>query len=449
MLSRGRDRVRASAGANQGTGMGSVDVVDISKRYNSVPALRDVSLEIAEGEFLTLLGPSGCGKSTLLRIIAGLEPQCRGSVAIAGAPVDHLRPKQRDVAMVFQSYALYPHMTVGDNLALPLKMRHLTAWQRLPVIGRLLPGSATERAAIDGAVAQVAEALEINHLLHRKPGQLSGGQRQRVAVGRAMVRRPKVFLMDEPLSNLDAKLRVQMRTEIKELHSRLGVTFVYVTHDQAEAMTLSDRVAVMMDGEVLQVAPPKSIYAQPADVRVAAFVGSPKINLLKGVARVGGTVEVSGASVACGHGLSAGTPVTIGLRPEALVLTDADRPDALKGKVRVVEHLGADLFVHVALACASEPLIVRADPARHETLDHGETVAVTPRCGAPLLFGSQGKRLDPAGGADGTGASVAPHGIAARHSSPLDGRLAAAPPTASGRGALPPDQASPGPVVCR
>jgi multiple sugar transport system ATP-binding protein len=211
--------------------MAQLSLSNLTKSYGQTPVLRDVSLEIAHGEFLTLLGPSGCGKSTLLRIMAGLEVQDGGSLAIGDRNVDGLRPRARDVAMVFQSYALYPHMTVGANMALPLRMRRLSVWQRLPLLGRFLPGTRRTGAEIDTTVGETANALGIGHLLGRKPGQLSGGQRQRVAVGRAMVRNPAVFLMDEPLSNLDAKLRVQMRTEIKELHRRLGVTFVYVTHD--------------------------------------------------------------------------------------------------------------------------------------------------------------------------------------------------------------------------
>jgi multiple sugar transport system ATP-binding protein len=257
-----------------------VSVRSLTKSFGNIPVLKDISLDAAAGEFLTLLGPSGCGKSTLLRIIAGLEAQDLGSVSIGERTVDGVRPKLRDVAMVFQSYALYPHMTVGENMALPLKMRRLRPWQRLPLIGKFMPGSRRISKDIMREVTAVAEAIEIAALLDRKPGQLSGGQRQRVAVGRAMVRRPAVFLMDEPLSNLDAKLRVQMRAEIKELHRKLGITFLYVTHDQAEAMTLSDRVAVMLDGELLQVAPPQEIYANPANRRVAEFVGVPKINSL-------------------------------------------------------------------------------------------------------------------------------------------------------------------------
>src|SRR5882757_790899 len=251
--------------------MSEISIRHIAKSFGAVSVLRGVSLEIEDGEFMTLLGPSGCGKSTLLRILAGLEHQDAGSVAIGGRTVDGVRPKRRDVAMVFQSYALYPHMTVGKNIALPLMMRRLSSWQRLPFIGRLLPGTAGARAEIEAAVLTTAKALGIDHLIHRKPGQLSGGQRQRVAVGRAMVRRPSVFLMDEPLSNLDAKLRVQMRAEIRTLQRELGVTTVYVTHDQSEAMTMGDRVAVMRKGVLQQVAAPHALYDDPDSLFVGAF----------------------------------------------------------------------------------------------------------------------------------------------------------------------------------
>ena len=374
--------------------MVSVELSNVSKHYGAVPALDGVSLSVAAGEFLTLLGPSGCGKSTLLRIIAGLEPQTGGSVAIAGNAVDHLRPKQRDVAMVFQSYALYPYMTVRDNVGLPLKMRRLNRWQRLPVMGRFLPGSHETRASIDADVSRVAEALEITPLLSRKPGQISGGQRQRVAVGRALVRRPQVFLMDEPLSNLDAKLRVQMRAEIKELHRRLGITFLYVTHDQSEAMTLSDRVAVMIDGQLLQVAPPQAIYAEPADIRVATFVGSPQINLLRGVAR-GGEIELPRGSFRLVEApdLPNGASVTLGLRPEAVVLNPTTATASMAGRVRQVEHLGSDVYVHIDDAGSERPLIARAAPSDLAGLMPGDSVRFGFGPTEALLFDEAGRRL--------------------------------------------------------
>ena len=240
--------------------MASVSFESLQKIYpGGVQAVADFSLDVADGEFVVLVGPSGCGKSTLLRIIAGLEQQSDGNILIGGKSVDKLHPSRRDIAMVFQSYALYPHLTVEENIAVPLRMRRLNFVQRLPLISRLLPGASAIRADIDRDVDKSMDMLDITHLRDRKPGQLSGGQRQRVAVGRAMVRDPLAFLMDEPLSNLDAELRVHMRAEITDLHRRLATTFIYVTHDQAEAMTMADRVAVMMDGELLQVDTPSHL----------------------------------------------------------------------------------------------------------------------------------------------------------------------------------------------
>ncbi|WP_076866101.1 ABC transporter ATP-binding protein [Bradyrhizobium mercantei] len=373
--------------------MASVAIEDIRKNYGPTSVLRGVSLLIADGEFLTLLGPSGCGKSTLLRILAGLEVQDAGSVLIDRRAVDGLRPKQRDVAMVFQSYALYPHMTVASNMALPLRMRGLSAFQRLPLVGRLLPGTARISAAIDVEVMRTATSLGIGHLLARKPGQLSGGQRQRVAVGRAMVRHPAVFLMDEPLSNLDAELRVQMRAEIKDLHRRLGGTFVYVTHDQAEAMTLSDRVALMVDGELLQVAAPQDIYADPDDRRVAEFIGSPRINMLDGMVRERGVIDVAGSTLAMELDVIAGAHLTVGIRSEAFHFVDHGGPDVLTGSVRMIEHMGSDLLVHLDLAGVDHPVIARLLAERAPYIAIGETLHVGVRPDRVLVFSRDGRRL--------------------------------------------------------
>jgi len=239
--------------------MASVALQSIGKSFAGVPVLRDINLDIADGEFLTLVGASGCGKSTLIRIIAGLEPQSTGTVLIGGVPVDHLRPHERQVAMVFQSYALYPHMKVFANIALPLVMSRLTLVERLPFLRLMSRRRRSVMAGINDEVRAVAKQLQIEGLLERRPSQLSGGQRQRVALGRAMVRKPAAFLMDEPLSNLDAKLRVHMRSELAELHARIGTTFVYVTHDQVEAMTMSERVAMMDTGAILQLGRPSEL----------------------------------------------------------------------------------------------------------------------------------------------------------------------------------------------
>ncbi|MGZ9724199.1 ABC transporter ATP-binding protein [Rhizobium miluonense] len=375
--------------------MASITIDHVHKSFGATSVLHGVSLSIADGEFLTLLGPSGCGKSTLLRILAGLEVQSGGSLSIGERVVDGVRPKKRDVAMVFQSYALYPHMTVAANMALPLRMRRLSSWQRLPLIGRFMPGTKVAVAGIDEDVRRTAEALGIGHLLDRKPGQLSGGQRQRVAVGRAMVRQPAVFLMDEPLSNLDAKLRVQMRAEIKELHKRLGVTFVYVTHDQSEAMTMSDRVAVMLDGNLLQVAPPQEIYADPEDRRVAEFIGSPKINLLEARVMEAGSADAAGTIFSITADVAPGDALSLGIRPEAFFLTDSHGPNVLTGSVHLVEHMGSDLFVHLDVPGHASPVIARLLAERAPHISEGQTLHLGVKPDRLLLFGADGMRIRP------------------------------------------------------
>jgi multiple sugar transport system ATP-binding protein len=381
--------------------MADLTIDRLSKSFGRTQVLRNVSLAVRDGEFLSLLGPSGCGKSTLLRIIAGLETRDTGSIAIGGRNVDALRPKARDVAMVFQSYALYPHHTVERNMALPLRMRRLGRWQRLPLIGRLLAGSARIRAEIAAEVLGVARALEIEALLGRKPGQLSGGQRQRVALGRAMVRRPAVFLMDEPLSNLDAKLRAQMRVEIKELHQRLGATIVYVTHDQSEAMTMSDRIALMTAGEILQVGTPHDLYMSPVDRRVAEFVGSPRLNVLQATLAASGDVIVSGCRIGAidhtgsdtGSDTGPARPVMLGIRPEVIGVTQPG-VGRLTARVRLIEHLGSDVLVHAAIDAQAAPVIARiaAEPAN--TVSAGQAIGIDVPPGRILLFEANGRRLD-------------------------------------------------------
>jgi multiple sugar transport system ATP-binding protein len=373
--------------------MVGLSISGVSKGFGSTQVLKDISLEIEDGEFLTILGPSGCGKSTLLKILAGLETQDSGSIFLGDRQLDGLRPKHRDVAMVFQSYALYPHMTVAGNISLPLRMRRLSMWQRLPILGGLFPGSATVREGISADVSRVAAALGIDRLLDRKPAQLSGGQRQRVAVGRAMVREPAVFLMDEPLSNLDAKLRVQMRAEIKELHCRLGSTFIYVTHDQTEAMTLSDRVVVMADGEVLQVARPQDIYSDPCDLRVAEFVGSPKINIIEGRVHSPGLVDVAGLQILVDGASGPGDRIFIGVRPEAVRFAEPGSKDAISGRVRLIEHVGADVFVHLEMAFASELLVMRLPLERASRIQLGEPLPFGLRSSELLFFDATGQRV--------------------------------------------------------
>ena len=281
--------------------MAAIEIRALRKAFDGAEVLKGVDLTIEDGEFISLVGPSGCGKSTLLRVIAGLEPQSSGEIWIDGASADGVRPSARNLAMVFQSYALYPHLSVFDNIAVPLRMKRLSALQRAPLVGRLMPARRRVERVIREDVERVAEQLEISPLLQRKPGQLSGGQRQRVAVGRAIVRQPRAFLFDEPLSNLDAKLRVHMRAEIAQLHRQLKTTFIYVTHDQAEAMTMSGRIAVMIGGELIQVGAPAAIYDDPRDIRVAEFIGTPKINAFSGRIRSDGRLEVARTCPPCGN----------------------------------------------------------------------------------------------------------------------------------------------------
>ena len=315
----------------------TIVLTDITKAYGaSPPAVRGVSLEIQDGEFFTLLGPSGCGKTTTLRMIAGLEAVSSGRIELKGRDVTNVPARDRDVAMVFQSYALYPHMTVRQNLGLNLQVR------KVP------------RSEIKQRVEEVGRMLQLDHLLDRKPGQLSGGQRQRVALGRAVIRRPNVFLMDEPLSNLDLKLREETRTELKKLHENLRITTVYVTHDQSEALVLSDRIAVMHDGVLLQVGNPQEVYRRPADVFVARFIGSPSINVFAGELKRHGTQltvempgpeEGSGALVRPINLASQVTPpngkVLVGVRPEDLALHRDPAPGRLRAIVEFVQPMGA------------------------------------------------------------------------------------------------------------
>jgi multiple sugar transport system ATP-binding protein len=368
---------------------GAVSLADIAKQFGATSVLRGIDLDIQAGEFITILGPSGCGKSTLLRIIAGLEPQSAGTVSIDGASMDGLPPDRRDIAMVFQSYALYPHLTVAENIAVPLRMRRMTRLQRLPGAG-VLPQARRIGAAIGEAVRSVAATLRLESLLDRKPAQLSGGQKQRVALARAMVRQPKAFLMDEPLSNLDAELRVHMRAEIAQLHRQLGATFIYVTHDQAEAMTMSDRVAVILEGELRQIASPGELYRDPDDLRVAQFVGTPRINVLPAAATAAG-IDVLGLALARPSGLPVGTTLQAAIRPERLSITNDT--SGLPGQVVYRENLGSDLFLHVAIEGASAPTIVRCDASALDSTAIGAAVRVAMAAEHLLLFDLEGRRI--------------------------------------------------------
>ena len=379
--------------------MASVELKGVGKSFGNVEVLSRIDLDIADGEFLTLVGASGCGKSTLLRIIAGLEVQSTGSVLIDGAPVDHLRPHERRVAMVFQSYALYPHMRVFGNIALPLVMSRLNLFERLPLLRALSLRRRRVMPEIAREVQAIAEQLQIAALLDRRPAQLSGGQRQRVALGRAMVRRPAAFLMDEPLSNLDAKLRVHMRSELADLHARLGATFIYVTHDQVEAMTMSNRVAMMDGGAILQLGRPSELYARPASLKVAQFIGTPAINLLP--ARVGSqqTVELFGMELPIRVRQPSGAQLTLGIRPEsisAMPVGSAVRSGqiALVGRLHRSENLGAEHILHVDLAApvsGSVTCRVAVEPDR--LVDAGRNVAIAFSPSACHVFDADGWRV--------------------------------------------------------
>ncbi|KAB2850787.1 MAG: sn-glycerol-3-phosphate ABC transporter ATP-binding protein UgpC [Hyphomicrobiaceae bacterium] len=305
--------------------MASVEIRDLKKAFGQTDVLHGVSIDIRDGEFVVLVGPSGCGKSTLLRMIAGLESVTGGEIRIAERVVNHVHPKERDIAMVFQNYALYPHMTVSENMGFSLKLR----------------GAA--KAEIMDRVRKAAQILGLEQLLARYPRQLSGGQRQRVAMGRAIVRNPQVFLFDEPLSNLDAKLRVAMRTEIKELHQRLKTTTVYVTHDQIEAMTMADKIVVMHDGRVEQIGAPLELYDNPSNQFVAGFIGSPAMNFFKGKVEGGRFIGNNGLNLAVNgvKSANAGTPAVLGLRPEHIRIAEGGQP----AKVHVIEPMGSETQV--------------------------------------------------------------------------------------------------------
>ncbi len=371
--------------------MAAISLKAIEKSFGETSVLEGINLDIAAGEFLTLVGPSGCGKSTLLRILAGLEAPSSGEVLIDSRMVNQVRPADRNLAMVFQSYALYPHLTVAQNMMTPLRLRDLTFTERLPFVGALTARS--KYRSLLNQVEETAKVLKIDHLLARKPGQLSGGQRQRTALGRAMVRKPAGFLMDEPLSNLDAALRIHMRSELAELHRSLQTTFVYVTHDQAEALTMSDRMAVMMDGKILQLGTPDEIYNNPQDIRVAEFVGAPKINLLPGHLDANGHA-CCGDVVLTRVAATSSDEITIGLRPEHLALCEASDPDAMKGRVVHKENLGADIYLHISLHDGAHRLVVRAAPIEGIPVSIGQDVAFKRLHGVAMAFDPQGKRVD-------------------------------------------------------
>ncbi|MBM3549176.1 MAG: sn-glycerol-3-phosphate ABC transporter ATP-binding protein UgpC [Alphaproteobacteria bacterium] len=347
--------------------MATVDIRSVHKAFGPTKVIHGVDISIADEEFVVLVGPSGCGKSTLLRMIAGLEQISDGQIAIGGKVVNDVAPKDRDIAMVFQNYALYPHMTVYDNMAFSLKLRK------------------AEKSLIDQRVRQAADILGLNPYLERYPRQLSGGQRQRVAMGRAIVRDPQVFLFDEPLSNLDAKLRVQMRTEIKALHQRLKTTSIYVTHDQVEAMTMADRIVVMHDGIVEQVGSPLELYDHPANIFVAGFIGSPAMNFYPGTLKRNGGIWVEAEDgtrlPAPGNvGGADGQKVVYGVRPEHLTLSGGS--SGVQAKVDVVEPTGADTLVFSKIAGVNTCAVFSE---RHD-FRPGQEIRLQPRLDVVHLF---------------------------------------------------------------
>jgi multiple sugar transport system ATP-binding protein len=337
--------------------MGSVTLKNIRKSYGAVEVLHGIDLQVEDGEFTVLVGPSGCGKSTLLRAIAGLETISDGEISLDDQVINHLPPKRRDIAMVFQNYALYPHMTVAMNMGFSLRL------------------AKESKAEIDRKVRAAADILDLGPLLERYPKQLSGGQRQRVAMGRAIVRDPALFLFDEPLSNLDAKLRVQMRSEIKELHQRLRTTTVYVTHDQIEAMTMADKIVVMRGGLVEQIGSPLELYDQPANVFVAGFIGSPAMNFMEATVQGGFVETVEGAKLGSAPAkLSDGMRVTVGIRPEDIILADS----GAEAVVSLIEPTGAETQLTLRMKDASlimttrERIILSPGDAVHVRVPEGK-----------------------------------------------------------------------------
>jgi multiple sugar transport system ATP-binding protein len=379
----------------------SLSVKNISKGFGINKALVDVSLDIKPGEFVSLLGPSGCGKSTLLRIIAGLLNADHGDVSLNDASILGLRPNERNIAMVFQNYALYPHMSVHDNIATPLMMSSFSFWARQPLIRNFWPGNRSTNLSIEEKVLSAAKGLQIETLLERKPSQLSGGQRQRVALARAMVRSPSVFLMDEPLSNLDAKLRIQIREELSQLHKNLGATFLYVTHDQTEALTLSDRVAVMDAGQVLQFDTPQNLYQKPANLTVAQFIGSPQINCWEMKADSLGRLNQGEWLVQGNLQLSVNSKVTLGLRPEQIQVSHSSSEFSqavdlrVKARVTRLENHGPEwIFWAEPTTGKPVPLTVRASTKSMPKISVGDILWLGWVLQDCLIFDHQGQRLD-------------------------------------------------------
>lgn len=378
--------------------MASIQFKSLSKTFGTLPVVKDISLDVRDGEFLVLLGPSGCGKSTLLRMLAGLESVSDGEIHINERRVDQLPPTERDIAFVFQSYALYPHMTVRRNIAFPLIMRQHRWWFHIPLIGDFARRRIERSPEVSELVERTARTLALTDRLDQFPRTLSGGQRQRVALGRAMVRQPEVFLMDEPLSNLDAKLRTSMRAEISKLHQRVGGTFVYVTHDQVEAMTMGTRIALLKDGVIQQLGTPREIFEAPANTYVARFIGTPPMNLLHAQVR-NSLIQVGDFAQDLPERLRAqlpgnfSGPVVLGVRPNRFTLAEAGQP-SLRGDVTLMEHVGAESLAAVSLTSAhtandeegAAPNEVMVVLTGYSSLSAGQSVALTIDLAEAVLF---------------------------------------------------------------
>ena len=382
----------------------SIKLNSLTKKYGSQLVLNNINLDVNPGEFVSLVGPSGCGKSTLLRVIAGLTSFDKGEVFIGNRQVNEVPPKERNIAMVFQNYALYPHMTVAENIATPLLMSRLGLLQRQPYVGALLGAFSPKRkdilAQIKTEVINLCDSLQISNLVQRKPSQLSGGQRQRVALARAMVRLPDAFLMDEPLSNLDAKLRIQVRDELADLHQRIGSTFLYVTHDQTEALTLSNRVAVMDQGQILQIGTPSELYETPSNLTVAKFIGSPSMNILP--LEMGNTHGLNFSLITAGQlDQSQAVIKNIGIRPEHLMMGSSGHalpPEIdvqLEAAVHRTEHHGSEWIYILKLAQWQDALITArvSTQKMSKPLAQGTEVLVGWRLADLHLFDATGSRV--------------------------------------------------------
>ena len=353
--------------------MNAIELKNVRKSFGLSAVIHGIDLAIEQGEFIVFVGPSGCGKSTLLRMIAGLEDVTSGEIEIDGVVVNDVEPSARKLAMVFQSYALYPHMTVAGNMSFGLRM------------------TGTSKAETERRVAEAARILQLEPLLNRKPAQLSGGQRQRVAIGRAIVRQPKAFLFDEPLSNLDAELRAQMRVEVAKLHHDLAATMIYVTHDQVEAMTLADRIVVLRAGRVEQIGRPADLYSDPANIFVAGFIGSPRMNLLPAIVAPDGTISFNGAQwrPAVSQPLPAGTSITLGIRPEHLDSIDANAV-RFPVTVELVENLGGTSIIHGRTG-SGEPILIEQRGRERARLEDSIEASFNPE--DALIFAEDGQRV--------------------------------------------------------